>query len=64
MSRRLCSLLVAGLLAPGALAAQSGQFVVLLGRDTLAIEKYTRTADRLEGEQVIRSPGRCTASTP
>ena len=56
MSRRLCSLLVAGLLAPGALAAQSGQFVVLLGRDTLAIEKYTRTADRLEGEQVIRSP--------
>ena len=56
MSRQLCSLLVAGLVAPGALAAQSGQFVVLLGRDTLAIEKYTRTADRLEGEQVIRSP--------
>src|SRR5690349_16608021 len=56
MSRRLCSLLVAGLLASGALAAQSGQFVVLLGRDTLAIEKYTRTADRLQGEQVVRSP--------
>ena len=56
MSGRLCSLLVAGLLAPAALAAQSGQFVVLLGHDTLAIESYTRTADRLEGEQVIRSP--------
>src|SRR3989454_4975796 len=32
------------------------QFLVRLGRDTLAVERYTRTADRLEGEQVVRSP--------
>src|SRR5438034_8639475 len=41
---------------PAALAAQTGQFLVRLGRDTLAVERYTRTADRLEGEQVVRSP--------
>jgi len=41
---------------PAALAAQTGQFVVRLGNDTLAIEQYTRTADRLQGEQVLRSP--------
>ena len=56
MSPRLYSLMVAVLLAPATLHAQSGQFVVLLGRDTLAIEQYTRTADRLQGEQVVRSP--------
>src|SRR2546429_9248504 len=41
---------------PAALAAQTGQFLVRLGRDTLAVERYARTADRLEGEQVVRSP--------
>jgi hypothetical protein len=41
---------------PAALAAQTGQFVTRLGRDTLAIEQYTRSAERLEGEQVVRSP--------
>jgi len=41
---------------PVGLAAQTGQFVVRLGRDTLAIEQYTRSADRLEGEQVVRNP--------
>src|SRR6185295_13316501 len=41
---------------PAMLPAQSGEFLVRLGRDTLAIERYTRTADRLEGEQVVRSP--------
>ena len=49
-------LCAAALLGPAALAAQSGQFVVRLGNDTLAIEQYTRTADRLQGEQVVRSP--------
>lgn len=34
----------------------SGQFVVQLGTDTLAIERYTRTADRLDGDIVLRSP--------
>src|SRR5437773_12245527 len=47
---------VLALPAPAALAAQTGQFVVRLGRDTLAIEQYTRTADRLQGEQVVRTP--------
>ena len=41
---------------PPALAAQTGQFVVRLGNDTLAIEQYTRTRDRLQGEQAVRSP--------
>ena len=47
---------VLALPAPAALAAQTGQFVVRLGRDTVAIEQYTRTADRLQGEQVVRAP--------
>src|SRR5467141_5276576 len=56
MSSRRLSLLIAVLPLPAALAAQTGQFLVRLGRDTLAVERYTRTADRLEGEQVVRSP--------
>ena len=56
MSSTPCGLLVATLLAPAMLPGQTGQFVVRLGRDTLAIEQYTRTADRLQGEQVIRTP--------
>ncbi|HYK82830.1 MAG TPA: DUF2911 domain-containing protein [Gemmatimonadales bacterium] len=55
MRLRLLSVLVA-LLAPPALPAQSGQFVVRLGVDTIAIEQYSRTPGRLEGEQVLRSP--------
>lgn len=41
---------------PAALTAQTGQFVVRLGTDTLAIEQYTRTPGRLEGEEVVRAP--------
>jgi hypothetical protein len=37
-------------------AQESGAFVVRLGRDTLAVESYTRTATELRGEQVIRAP--------
>jgi Protein of unknown function (DUF2911) len=47
---------LASLAFPLRLAGQTGQFVVLLGRDTLAIEQYTRTADRLQGELVVRAP--------
>lgn len=44
-------------MAPSAAAAQeSGAFLVRMGTDTLAVERYTRTADRLEGELVNRSP--------
>src|SRR2546427_9879939 len=56
MSGRLPGLLITVLAIPIALPAQTGEFLVRLGRDTLAIERYTRTADRLEGEQVVRSP--------
>ena len=35
---------------------QQASFVYRLGRDTLAIEQYTRTASRLVGEMVQRTP--------
>jgi hypothetical protein len=38
------------------LPAGGGAFVVRLGADTLAVERYTRTADRLEGDVVTRTP--------
>ena len=41
---------------PALLAGQTGQFLVRIGTDTLALEQYTRTADRLDGEQVLRAP--------
>src|SRR3989442_15884617 len=56
MNSRRLSLLIAVLAIPVALPAQTGEFLVRLGRDTLAVERYTRTADRLEGEQGVRSP--------
>lgn len=34
----------------------SGQFVTQLGIDTVSIERYTRSSDRLEGDVVLRSP--------
>jgi hypothetical protein len=49
-------LAIIALAIPAVLPAQTGEFLVRLGRDTLAVERYTRTADRLEGEQVVRSP--------
>jgi len=53
---RTIALATLSLAIPSLLAAQSGQFIVRLGTDTLAIEQYTRTPDRLQGEQVLRSP--------
>src|SRR5947208_3608677 len=53
---RTVALVILSLAIPSLLAAQSGQFIVRLGTDTLAIEQYTRTTDRLQGEQVLRSP--------
>jgi hypothetical protein len=37
-------------------AQETGAFLVRMGTDTLAVERYTRSADRLEGEIVVRSP--------
>jgi hypothetical protein len=34
----------------------SGAFVTQLGVDTISVERYTRTADRLEGDVALRSP--------
>jgi len=55
--RLLFSAVVCGcLLSSGPLAAQSGAFVIRLGRDTSAVEKYTRTATRIEGDAIGRAP--------
>jgi hypothetical protein len=47
-------------LAPAVLAAQGradrGAFVVRLGSDTLAVERYTRSATRLESDLAVRVP--------
>jgi hypothetical protein len=52
---------VLGALAAGpALAQSSGHradFVTTLGRDTVALETFTRSAARLDGEIVLRVPG-------
>src|SRR5256886_1968179 len=53
---RTVALVILSLAIPPALAAQSGQFIVRLGTDTLAIQQYTRPPARLQGEQVLRSP--------
>ncbi len=45
--------------APAPLAAQSAStvaFVIRLGRDTTAVERFTRTGTRLEGETASRIP--------
>lgn len=55
MLRRLLQIVSLGLLGSPALTAQ-GAFLVRLGNDTLGLERYTRTPDRLEGEQVWRAP--------
>ena len=51
MSTRVPLLALAALLATHAVAAQQpSTFLMLLGNDTLAVERVTRTANRLEGE--------------
>lgn len=54
---RICLLLLGSFAAPAA-AQQGGggAFVVRLGQDTLAIESYTRTGNRIDGEAVVRTP--------
>jgi len=46
--------------APAPAAPETGGFVVMLGPDTVAVERYTRTSDRLAGELVIREPRTAT----
>ena len=49
--------LFAAVLAPALLAAQSvsGAFIVTLGKDTVAVERYTRTASTLTGDLIVRN---------
>ncbi len=60
MSSLLISLLAVGALhiSQGSRSAEdSAGFVTLLGRDTVALESFRRTASQLQGEIVIRVPG-------
>jgi hypothetical protein len=41
---------------------ETAAFVVTIGSDTLAVERYTRTADSISGEMVSRSPRTVTRS--
>lgn len=43
-------------IAPMTVAAQTGGYLVRLGNDTIAVERYERTANRIEGQIVRRSP--------
>ena len=54
MKLTLQALSVATLVASAPAFAQEASFVVLLGKDTVAIEKYTRTTTRMTGELVSR----------
>jgi hypothetical protein len=44
------------LAAAPAAAQESGAFIIRLGRDTVLVEQYTRTGDRIEGTMVGRTP--------
>jgi hypothetical protein len=41
---------------PAAAQEESGAFVIRLGRDTVAMEQFTRTANRIQGTMVSRAP--------
>lgn len=49
------SLFAALVLVPSALLAQDATLVYRLGRDTVAVERFSRTATRFSGEMVTRS---------
>jgi DUF2911 family protein len=42
--------------SPAMAGPETGAFIVRLGADTVAIERFTRTADRLEGDMIARTP--------
>jgi hypothetical protein len=42
--------------SPARAMAQGGAFVIRLGRDTVGVEQFTRSATRLEGDGVYRQP--------
>lgn len=52
----LCTLLVAAAAPAAAQTADSAALVTVLGRDTLAMERWVRTPDRIVAEAVVRAP--------
>jgi hypothetical protein len=42
--------------SPTMTGPETGAFIVRLGADTVAVERFTRTADRLEGDLIVRTP--------
>jgi hypothetical protein len=54
--RTLAALAALSLAAVPAAAQEGGGFVLRLGRDTVVVEQFTRTADRIEGTMVARTP--------
>lgn len=42
--------------APAPTVTRTSAYVVLLGRDTIAVDQFTRVGDRLEGTLVMRAP--------
>ena len=55
-SRPVLAALVLSLAAAPAAAQESGGFVLRLGRDTMVVEEFTRTAEAITGTLVSRSP--------
>jgi hypothetical protein len=57
VTRRLCPALLAALFAaPAAAQVDSAALVTVLGRDTLALERWVRTPTQVTAEAVVRSP--------
>ena len=55
-TRTALAALALSLAAAPAAAQESGAYVVRLGRDTVVVEQFTRTADRIEGTLVGHTP--------
>ena len=53
---RLATLAAVCTAAPAAAQADSAALVTVLGRDTLALERWVRTPERVTAEAVVRSP--------
>jgi hypothetical protein len=57
LRRAACTLpVLAAFAAPAAAQTDSAALVTVLGRDTLALERWVRTPDRIVAEAVVRSP--------
>ena len=57
MTAKLASSAALFLFATAPLAAQAPAYIVTrLGTDTVAIERYTRSSNKLEGDLVLRNP--------